>query len=391
MKSSSLRALVVVSLLLTLTLLTLTLLTLTTTASAREMILPAGTILKCTLDEPNFSSATAAVGDPVLCRLHSITEFGRQAFPRGSYLIGHLEAAQDPGHFWGKGFMKIQFDRIGLPEGDMPLEAKVIATRGYKVDKYGDIDGKGHAKRDVVEWLIPPLWPWKIIMLPARGPRPALKGESQLTLRLMDDVQMPQVSQTFGPDWHFFGHPYNDPSYRNDAYSNDAYRNDAYNGTPSGASFRSGDSAGPRLAVRRIKPAQGEPRLQEIPQVTYATYKPAASPITYTSGGDSSTNAAAPANVTMPDFIAMNLPAIDSRSVGTSPSAPVFVLKTGVVLAVGNYTYRDGRISYELASGGSGVISADEVDWTTTQQVNLQHGLRVGVNSGHPSVGDAGF
>ncbi len=31
--------------------------------------------------------------------------------------------------------MKIQFDRIGLPDGDMPLEAKVIGTRGYKVDK----------------------------------------------------------------------------------------------------------------------------------------------------------------------------------------------------------------------------------------------------------------
>ncbi|MGC2245359.1 MAG: hypothetical protein WA609_02035 [Terriglobales bacterium] len=372
MKSSSLRALVVVSLLLTFTLLTLTL-----SASAREMILPAGTILKCTLDEPNFSSATAAVGDPVLCRLHSMTEFGRQAFARGSYLIGHLEAAQDPGHFWGKGFMKIQFDRIGLPEGDMPLEAKVIATRGYKVDKYGDIDGKGHAKRDIVEWMIPPLWPWKIIMLPARGPRPALKGESQLTLRLMDDVQMPQVSQTFGPDWHFFGHPYNDPSYNNDAYDNGTYRNDAYNDAPIGST----GSAGPRLAVRHIRPAQGEPRLQEIPQMMYASYLPAASSASY-----SSANSAGPANLE-----AANSAVIDSRFAGASPGVPVFVLKTGMVLAVGNYTYQDGRISYELASGGSGVISTDEVDWTTTQQVNLQRGVRVGLRGGHPGSGDAGF
>ena len=377
MKSSSLRALAVVSLLLTLTLLTLTVLTLTTSASAREMILPAGTILKCTLDEPNFSSATAAVGDPVLCRLHSITEFGRQAFPRGSYLIGHLEAAQDPGHFWGKGFMKIQFDRIGLPEGDMPLEAKVIATRGYKVDKYGDIDGKGHAKRDVIEWMIPPLWPWKIIMLPARGPRPALKGESQLTLRLMDDVQMPQVSQTFGPDWHFFGHPYNDPSYNNDANGNGLYRNDAYNG----AALGSGEHAEPRLAVRRIRPAQGEPRLQEIPQVTYANYIPAAPSASY-----NSSNAVAPANATAATVIST-----DSHFGATAPGVPVFVLKTGVVLAVGNYNYQDGRISYELASGGSGVISADEVDWTTTQQVNLQRGVRVGLPGGHAVSGEAGF
>src|ERR1017187_8270674 len=165
-------------------------------ASAREVVLPAGTLLQCTVNEPNFSSATAEVGYPVLCHLRGLTQFGQQAFPRGSYLVGHLESARDPGHFWGKGDLKLQFDRIGMPNGDMPLDAKVVATRGYKVNKEGDIRGKGHAKRDVVEWLLPPLWPWKIIMLPARGPRPTLKGESMLTLRLMDDVQLPQVAAT---------------------------------------------------------------------------------------------------------------------------------------------------------------------------------------------------
>ncbi len=362
MKASTLCAVVVVSLLC----LTLTLLTLTVNASAREMVLPAGTILKCTLDEPNFSTATVAIGDPVLCRLHSLTEFGRQAFPRGSYLVGHLEAAQDPGHFWGKGYMKIQFDRIGLPDGDMPLEAKVIGTRGYKVDKNGDIDGKGHPKRDIVEWLIPPLWPWKIIMLPARGPRPTLKGESQLTLRLMDDVQMPQVSQTFGPDWHFFGKPYNE-----------SYREDAYNG----ASIGSGDSAGPRLAVRRVTPAHGAPRLEEVPQVRYASYTSTSSK----NVGYSEANVAA-ANMT-----AVNVVSTDSRFAGTAPGVPVFVLKTGMALAVGNYSYQDGRITYELASGGSGVISTDEVDWTTTTQVNMQRGVRVLLPGGHSGSGAAGF
>ncbi len=158
---------------------------------AQDLLVPAGTLLQCTLDEPNFSSATAAVDDPVLCHLRTLREFGRPAFPRGSMLGGHLEAAKEPGHFWGKGYLKITFDRVILPNGDTPVPAKLIAVRGYKVDKKGDIDGKGHATRDVVEWMLPPLWPWKVLMLPARGPRPTLKGEEPMQLRLMDDILIP--------------------------------------------------------------------------------------------------------------------------------------------------------------------------------------------------------
>ena len=342
MKTSSVAALRAVSLLSLLFLLTLS-------ASAHDMVLPAGTLLQCTLNEPNFSSATVAVGDPVLCHLRTLTEFGKQAFPRGSYLVGHLEAAQDPGHFWGKGFIKIQFDRIGLPQGDMPLDAKVISTRGYKVDKYGDIDGKGHAKRDVVEWMIPPLWPWKIITLPMRGPRPTLKGESVLTLRLMDDVEIPQVAQTFGPDWHFFGNRPPDAQYENNAYY---------------GALNNGGSVGPRLTRRQVTPS--EPMAEEVPAVTYATYNPGNhSPLVKT----------------------VSLASTSTNLAGTSPGTPVFVLKTGMVLAVGNYSYQDGRISYELASGGNGVVSTDEVDWTTTTQVNLQRGMRVSLPAGHSNTG----
>ena len=160
---------------------------------AQDQLVPAGTLLQCTLDEPNFSSATAAVGDPVLCHLRTTQEFGRPLFPRGSMLGGHLEAEKEPGHFVGKGYLKITFDRIILPSGDLPVPAKVIQARGYKVDKQGAIDGNGHATRDVVEWMLPPLWPWKIISLPFRGPRPTLKGEEPLELRLMDDIVLPQT------------------------------------------------------------------------------------------------------------------------------------------------------------------------------------------------------
>jgi hypothetical protein len=340
MKSSSAVAVLAVSLL-----------ALTLSASARETVLPAGTLLQCTMNEPNFSSATVAVGDPVLCHLHSVTEFGRQTFPRGAYLVGHLESAQDPGHFWGKGNMRLVFDRIGLPDGDLPLDAKVIATRGYKVDKTGAIDGKGHAKRDIVEWMIPPLWPWKIIMLPARGPRPTLKGESTLELRLMDDVQIPQVSSTNGPDWHFFGKP----RMENDSYYQGSYQGASYQGASA-----TGDNTIPQLAVRNVRFSASDQPMTEVaeqgPQVVYASYD------TKGTGGS-----------------------------GGAPGVPVFVLKTGMVLEVGNYTYENGRISYELASGGSGVIGTDEVDWNTTTRINSQRGVRTMLRGGHPGTGTAGF
>ena len=115
---------------------------------AQDMLVPAGTLLHCTMDEPNFSSATAAIGDPVLCHLRTLQEFGKPVFPRGSMLGGHLEADKEPGHFIGKGYLRIMFDRVILPGGDLPVPAKVIQARGYKVDKEGDIDGKGHATRE---------------------------------------------------------------------------------------------------------------------------------------------------------------------------------------------------------------------------------------------------
>jgi hypothetical protein len=154
--------------------------------------LPAGTLLSCTMDEPNFSSKTAEVGDPVLCYLGMTTVYGRTMFPRGASIGGHLEDDRNPGHFFGKGSLTLEFDRLILPgEGILPFAGKVIAVPHYKVERNGKIDGKGHAKRDAVEWAIPVLWPIKILTLPARGPYPTLKGETRLTMRLMEDVAIP--------------------------------------------------------------------------------------------------------------------------------------------------------------------------------------------------------
>lgn len=303
------------------------LLAFTLSASARDVVVPAGTLLQCTLNEPNLSSATVDVGDPVLCHLRGLTVFGQQAFPRGSYLVGHLEDAKDPGHLWGKGYLKLQFDRIGVPSGDLPLEAKVIATRRFKVDKQGKIDGKGHPKRDVVEWLLPPLWPWKVLMLPARGPRPSLKGESVLSLRLMDDVQIPQIAQTYGPGWHFFG------KFQNQGFGDAQASN-----------------ARPQLTLRPASDAT-------TPRPSYAS------------------------------LVTRQLP----TDIQSAPGMPVFVLNSGTVLSVSGYGYSDNRISYTLAGGGNGVVSTDDIDWTTTTKLNNQRGVRVTLHSGHASQGTPGF
>ncbi|HST12522.1 MAG TPA: hypothetical protein VLL05_19260 [Terriglobales bacterium] len=161
-------------------------------AASRDEIVPAGTLLHCTMDEPNFSSKTVQAGDPVLCHLGPISSFGHSLFPRGAMLSGHLQEYKDPGHFVGKGWLQLEFDRIILPGADvLPLATKIIAAPHLKTDRDGKIRGGGHPTRDTVEWMIPVLWPIKILTLPRRGPYPALKGESRLTIRLMEDVVVP--------------------------------------------------------------------------------------------------------------------------------------------------------------------------------------------------------
>jgi len=159
-------------------------------ARASDEIVPAGTLLQCTVSEPNFSSKTAQVGDPVLCYLGHVAAFGRPLFPRGAELSGHLEDYKNPGHFVGKGWMQVSFDRMILPGAQvLPLSAKVISAPHMKVDNEGKVHGKGHPKRDAILWAVPIFWPVKIITLPARGPFPAFKGETRLSLRLMEDME----------------------------------------------------------------------------------------------------------------------------------------------------------------------------------------------------------
>ncbi len=166
------------------------------TGFAAEQLVPAGALVQCTIAEPKLSSATMDVGDPVLCRVNRVELSGRSPIPYGSYLIGRFEDYKDPGHLVGKGWMELKFDRLVLPPNTvLGFSAKVVDVPKYPVDKQGRIHGKGHPVRDTVEWMIPVLWPIDLINLPRRGPRPVLKAETRLTLKIMDDLEVPIPGQ----------------------------------------------------------------------------------------------------------------------------------------------------------------------------------------------------
>jgi len=162
-----------------------------TPLKASDLTLRAGRLIYCTLDEPNFSSASAQAGEPTVCYLGQLREFGHAAFPRGSYLTGRLADFRDPGRLVGKGWLDLQFDRLILPDTELPVSTRVVFVRGFKVDAGGRVEGHGHPTRDAILWSVPILWPVDLLRLPARGPRPSLRGEVPITLRLLDDVTLP--------------------------------------------------------------------------------------------------------------------------------------------------------------------------------------------------------
>ncbi|HEY6971252.1 MAG TPA: hypothetical protein VJA94_18725 [Candidatus Angelobacter sp.] len=403
-----------------------------TNAWARDTVLPAGTLVTCTLDEPNFSSATASIGDPVLCHPHGLQVFGQTVFPRGTYIVGHLADDKDPGHFWGKGYLKIEFDRIGLPSADVPLAAKMIAVSGgYKVDKEGKIKGKGHAKRDIVEWMLPPLWPWKLLMLPARGPRPTLKGETRVTLRLMEDVLVPESGQ-----YQRFGRVDSGETYGRPAL----YMRPRRIPTPSGITTpplyrsvswqpQSADRADSRTTAaaddhagwHSFRKASGtpapSPSVNPAPAIGNADdgADAAAMPKKSTANASSETSAkpatpsekpasAEPApSVTTPAPASAtstsNAEMIDKASLiktletetapPASPGTPaqkakltLLAVKAGNVYAATDYWRDEDQLFYVLPNGKEGQIEMSELDWKTTTQLNTDRNVKVTLRDG---------
>ncbi|HXJ41601.1 MAG TPA: hypothetical protein VNH18_20150 [Bryobacteraceae bacterium] len=296
-------------------------------AWADDILLPAGTLLRCTLDEPNFSPKTADVGDPVLCRTNAFQHFGRPVFPRGAYLMGHLDADKQPGRFFGKGSLRLNFDRVGLMNTELPVSGKLIAVRGYRVNRQGEIIGHGHAKRDAVEWLLPPLWPWKVLALPARGPQPTLKGEVPITVRLMDTLVVSEVSE---------------PS---------------------------------RPSLARPSLSRPSPTSFSRPGNSSVSYLPPGIPVAERQLNQGYTVAPAPS------------PAAESNYVTSQqrPQLTLLVLRNETIYAATDYWIDDdGRLIYTLSDGIRRTADLSDVDWGRTTRLNAERGVRVSLRSGRP-------
>lgn len=299
------------------------------TAQTKETIVPAGSLLECTVDEPNFSSASAQAGDPVICHASGLEEFGRAVFPRGAYLAGHLVESKEPGHFWGKGWLKLEFDRISLSDSTLPVPGKIVAVRGYRVDREGKIIGHGHARRDAIEWMIPPLWPWKVVSLPARGPRPTLKAETQVTLRLMDDVEVPPATAALRPA----------------AAQSVALRERPWRPP---AEWSAMPVIGSRPHIRYLPPSiSGMPNEASDATLTALSAAPAA------------------------------------ESVLATPRTPdtLIALKGEGIYDVTDYWIEGGELFCVLRSGGEGVFDLNKVDWERTVQLNAERGITVNLRA----------
>jgi len=319
----------------------------------RDIVVPAGTLMTCTLDEPRFSSATVSVGDPFLCHPRAMQQFGQSVFPRGSYIVGHLEADKDPGHFVGKGYLKLAFDRIGLPDGDVPLAAKMIAVSGYNVDRNGKIIGHGHATRDTVEWMLPPLWPWKVLSLPARGPRPTLKGEAQVTLRVMDDLVISRAVRESTlppptPGWRRFGEQ---PS-----------------------SFTPSPVAPPRTftAMSYQPAASARPASATIVDVDNQAVSTIPAELTL----ESRPVQAIPAKVTGSAAIPDQELAAPSPRIAWPANATLFALADGSVFPATEY-WRDQNQLLYVSGANKGTVALRDIDWSVTTRLNSARKVRV--------------
>ncbi len=282
---------------------------------AQDLLVPAGTLLQCTLEEPRLSSKTTNIDDPVLCHLRPLRMFGRWIFPRGASLGGRLADYREPGRFVGKGWIRLEFDRLLLHNDAFPLSARVVGAGPLEVDREGRARGRGNRRRDVIGWAIPLLWPIKLVTLPMRGPRPTFTGEARVTLRLLEDIWLP---------------PFPSASSR---LSPQGQLAPAREQSIAALHHEAGISGPPVKMARVLTPVRSEPNLRPP------------------------------------------LPSVESQEFKPRQPVTVLVLNRGEGISVTDYWMENDGLHYVTPGGRSGVVNPDEVDFATTRQLNTERGV----------------
>jgi hypothetical protein len=176
-------------------------------------------------------------------------------------------------------------------------------------------------------------------MLPARGPRPTLKGESQITVRLMDDIQIPRMTAS--------GQYYERPaSY--DRPPRPVYRRQSFDRPPARGKQRSSE---PAHAVTDTPE-------EAVPDVTYSAQVVTTPEIQPVASDPSSQQA--------------ELAAPDSTTARKPLRTRWIALKPGSVYEVTNYSIHEGSVTYVLSNGATGSVDITEVDWRKTSHLNAE-------------------
>ena len=170
------------------------------------------------------------------------------------------------------------------------------------------------------------------MMLPARGPRPTMKGEEPVQLRLMDDIVVPR------------------------AMSAESYHPDR-----------------PPYASQSMRPTTFSPVRPPNPvQPTTAADKPPMNAI-QAANTQPQTVAAQPARVTNAALVnaavAANAP---DPKMDPDPRLTILVLTSNQVLEVTRYRIDGGLVNYRTLNGSESSVEEAQIDWRATTEMTSQ-------------------
>src|SRR2546425_4611887 len=175
-------------------------------AAPCQASLPAGTIIRMF---PGERLVAGRAFGPVVFTVGSDVRLfpNRPAIvPRGSKVLGNVMESKQAGRLLGRAQTQIVLTSILTADScEYPIDAKILEAGRYTTNRDGVVVGRGHARRDLFELLLPPTTIYQLIRIPSRGPSPVLDAETPITIKLMEPltaqsaVSQAEVAPSFPP------------------------------------------------------------------------------------------------------------------------------------------------------------------------------------------------